>query len=241
MLYLVGIGPGDARHMTGAALAAVRASDVVVGYTTYVAHIGDMLKGKEVITSGMRQEVERCRRAIELARSGKHVALISSGDPGVYGMAGPALEILDREGGDLPVEVIPGVPAANSAAALMGAPLMVDYATISLSDLLVPWETIKKRLEASASADMVTVLYNPKSVKRDYQIEEARRIFLRYREPETPVGIATGVSGEDEEVILSDLARFTENDITMRSLVIIGNSTTVIMGNRLVTPRGYQL
>ncbi len=241
MLYLVGIGPGDIRYMTGAAISAIRSSDAVVGYTTYVAHISDMLKGKEVITSGMGKEIERCRKAIELARQDRCVALISSGDPGVYGMAGPALEILAKEGADLQVEIIPGVSAANAAAALMGAPLMVDYVTMSLSDLLVPWEVIVRRLEACASADLVTVLYNPKSRTRTRQIEEARRMFLEHRAPETPVGIATSVGNQDEKVAVTDLARFTQHQIDMRSVVIIGNSTTYRKDNLLITPRGYEI
>ncbi len=241
MLFLVGIGPGDVRYMTGAALEAIRSSQVVVGYTTYVSHISDMLVDKEVITSGMGKEVERCRRAIRFAGEGKRVSLISSGDPGVYGMAGLTLEIMAKEGQDLPVEVIPGVPAANAAAALLGAPLMVDYATISLSDLLVPWETIVKKLEAAVSSDMVVVLYNPKSSRRTRQIEEARKIFLEYRSPETPVGIATGMGSEEERVAVTDLESFLQHDIDMRSVVIIGNSTTYRQGDLLITPRGYEI
>lgn len=227
--------------MTGAALAAIRSADAVVGYTPYVSRISHMLHGKEVITSGMGKELERCRTALKLARMGKSVSLISSGDPGVYGMAGPLLEIIAAEGIDLPVQVIPGVPAANAAASLMGAPLMVDYATVSLSDLLVQWETIVKRLEAVASADMVTVLYNPKSRGRDHQIEEARRIFLKYRDSRTPVGIARNVGDDQEEVVISDLGHFTEHQIDMRSVVIIGNSTTYRYKDLLITPRGYEI
>jgi precorrin-3B C17-methyltransferase len=189
----------------------------------------------------MRHEVERCRKAIELAEKGKRVSLISSGDPGVYGMAGLTLEILAEDGLDLKVEVIPGIPAANSAAAILGAPLMMDYSVISLSDLLVPWETISKRLEAAASSDMVVALYNPKSRQRTHQIEDARSIFLKYRSPDTPVGIATDVAGDDENVVISDLAGFTKYPITMRSIVIIGNSTTFALGGLMVTRRGYKI
>lgn len=227
--------------MTGAALAAIRSSDAVVGYTPYVSRISYMLHGKEVITSGMGKELERCRTALKLARMGEAVSLISSGDPGVYGMAGPLLEIIAAEGIDLPIQIIPGVPAANAAASLMGAPLMVDYATVSLSDLLVPWESIVKRLEAVASADMVTVLYNPKSRGREHQIEEARRIFLKYRNFQTPVGIARSVGDDQEEVLISDLGHFTEHQIDMRSVVIIGNSTTYRYKDLLITPRGYEI
>lgn len=214
-------------------------SDVVVGYDPYVESISDLISTQQVITSGMMKETERCRAALDQASRGLVVSLISSGDAGVYGMAGLAMEMASADSYLLDVEVIPGVTAANSAAALMGAPLMLDSATISLSDLLVPWEMIVKRLEAVASADMVVSLYNPRSKKRVMQLEEATRIFCLHRPGTTPVGIATAVGGDDERLVLTDLDHLLEQDVGMRSIVIIGNATTRILDGRMVTPRGY--
>jgi len=185
------------------------------------------------------KESERCRAAIDAAKQGNIVSLISSGDAGMYGMAGLAIEMAAADGDTIDMEVIPGVTAANSAAALMGAPLMLDSATISLSDLLVPWEMILKRLEAVAAADMVVSLYNPRSKKRIMQLDEAVRIFRAQRPGTTPVGIATAVGAEDEHLILTDLDHMFDHEIGMRSMVIIGNSTTCILNGRMVTPRGY--
>ena len=189
----------------------------------------------------MRQETERCRKALELARSGETVALISSGDSGIYGMAGLALELNAAESFSVPIEIVPGLTAAGAAAARMGAPLMLDYATISLSDLLVPWETIRKRLEAVAAADLVTVLYNPRSKKRVKQLEETVAIFARYRPGTTPVGIGTAVGTEEEQIILTDLAQVLEKEIGMRSIVVIGNRSSRKILDWFITPRGYKV
>ena len=189
----------------------------------------------------MRQETERCRKALEFARSGATVALISSGDPGIYGMAGLALELAAAEDFPIPIEIVPGLTAAGSAAACLGAPLMLDYAAISLSDLLVPWETIRQRLEAVAAADLVTVLYNPKSQKRVRQLEEAVAIFARHRPGTTPVGIGTSVGTGDEQITLTDLDHVVEQEITMRSIVILGNRSSKKLLNWFVTPRGYKV
>lgn len=189
----------------------------------------------------MRQEVDRCRAALERALAGDTVAFISSGDAGVYGMAGLAIEMAAAHGWEVPIEIVPGISAANSAAARFGAPLMLDYACVSLSDLLMPWETIRQRVEALAGADMVVALYNPKSSKRVTQIEEVARIFQRHRPGETPVGIATAVGASDENYILTDLAHFLDEEITMKSIVIIGNRTSKILDGWFVTPRGYQI
>jgi precorrin-3B C17-methyltransferase len=189
----------------------------------------------------MRQESERCRKALELAQSGETVALISSGDSGIYGMAGLALELNSAEYFSVPMEIIPGLTSAGAAAARMGAPLMLDYATISLSDLLVPWETIRKRLEAVAAADLVTVLYNPRSKKRVKQLEEAVAIFARYRPGTTPVGIGTAVTTDEEQIVLTDLAHLLEKEIGMRSLVIIGNRSSKRVLDWFITPRGYKV
>lgn len=201
----------------------------------------DLTAGKELISSGMTQETDRCREALKRAVEGRTVALISSGDSGVYGMSGLAIELASEDGLDLDIEIVPGIPAANAAGSKLGAPLMLDYATISLSDLLVPWENIRKRLEAVASADMVVALYNPKSKKRVEQLKEAADIFLKYRPDTTPVGVCTSVGYDGEEkVVVSTLGNFQDEEIGMTTIVIIGNSESRKMGNWMVTPRGYK-
>ena len=226
---------------THRAEAAIRASSVVVGYKHYLNHIADLTEGKELLSSGMRQEVDRCRVALERAQEGATVAFVSSGDAGVYGMAGLAIEMAAAHGMDIPIEIIPGISAANSAAARFGAPLMLDYACVSLSDLLMPWENIQRRIEALAGADMVVALYNPKSTKRIHQIEEVAAIFRQHRPGSTPVGIATAVGAADEHFVLSDLDRFLCEEINMKSIVIVGNSTSKILDGWFVTPRGYKV
>jgi precorrin-3B C17-methyltransferase len=216
-------------------------SDVVVGYRQYLDLVLDLTRGKEIVASGMTQEVERCRAALRHAVAGKTVSLVSSGDPGVYGMAGLALEMAAGEEFHTTIEVIPGVPSANAAAARLGAPLMLDYATISLSDLLVSWTTIRARLEAVAAADLVVALYNPRSRKRVSQLEEGTAIFRAHRPGSTPVGIATAVGRKDEQIILSDLDHFLNEPVGMRSMVIIGNSASRTARGWFITPRGYRL
>ena len=238
---MVGIGPGDPLDRTRRAEAAIIGSDVIVGYRQYLALVEDLTAGKEIVASGMTQEVERCRAALRHTVAGKTVALVSSGDPGVYGMAGLALEMAVREDFYTTIEVIPGVPSANAAAARLGAPLMLDYATISLSDLLVSWTTIRTRLEAVAAADLVVALYNPRSRKRIRQLEEAAEIFLTHRPGTTPVGIATAVGRKDEQLILSDLDHFLNEPIGMQSMVIIGNSASRTTRGWFITSRGYRL
>lgn len=238
---MVGIGPGGAEDRTRRAEEAIDDSEVVVGYTRYLDLVKDLLPGKEVISSGMTGEMERCEAAVAQAKHGKVVALISSGDAGIYGMAGLALEVAAKEGASFPIEIVPGVTSASAAAARLGAPLMLDFAAISLSDLLVPWNVIKQRLEAVASADMVTVLYNPRSRKRRLQLDEAAVIFRRHLPGTTPVGIGTAVGTTDEHMLLTDLDHFLDADITMRSIVIIGNSTSRNLDGWFVTPRGYKI
>lgn len=189
----------------------------------------------------MLQEVERCAQAVELAAAGRTVALVSSGDPGVYGMAGLAIEQAHQLGHKLEIEVVAGISAANSAAARLGAPLMLDYAVVSLSDLLVPWEQIVHRLKALAVADMVVALYNPRSHRRVRQLEEAAAIFLAERPASTPVGIGTALGMENETIVHSTLGAFLNEEINMRSVVVIGNRTTCMIDGRMVTPRGYRL
>lgn len=229
--------------MSQRALQAVTDASVVVGYRVYLGLIADLLVGKEVIGTGMRQEVERCRLAVTQAAAGRRVAVVCSGDPGVYGMAGLVLELLrDCPPAQQPVvEVIPGISAVNAAAALLGAPLMHDFSVISLSDLLTPWEVIRRRVAAAAMADFVIAIYNPRSTKRVRQLEEAREIMLQYRDAATPVGVVRNAGREGEEVRIARLDDFTALPVDMFSLIIVGNSRTYVAHGRMVTPRGYQL
>ncbi len=211
-----------------------------MGYRTYLDLIDKLTGDKEVLSSGMRQEVERCTRAVELARSGRRVAVVCSGDPGIYAMAGLVFEILKESCGLTPdIEIIPGVPALSACAALLGAPLMHDFAAVSLSDLLTPWEVIEKRIEAAASADFVIVIYNPKSRARQSQINRARDIVLRFRPPRTPAGIVRAASRGNEGIIITALKDLPVDEIDMQSTVVIGNSRTFTWNGRMVTPRGY--
>ena len=214
---------------------------MVVGYTRYLDLIPDLLAGKETISTGMTREVERVRAALRRAEAGNVVALVSSGDPGIYGMASLAIELSRAEGVSAPIEIVPGVSAASAAAARLGAPLALDFACISVSDLLVPWETIRMRLEAVAAADLVTALYNPRSERRVRHILEAAEIFRRYRAGGTPVGIGTAVGTPEERIVLSDLDRFLEEEIGMRSVVLIGNRASKVIDGWFVTPRGYKV
>lgn len=238
-LYVVGTGPGSLDHMTPAAVKAIQDSEIVIGYNTYLDLIPELLKDKEVVASQMMKEVDRCRKSFDLAKGGKKVALVSGGDPGIYAMAGLVFEMAREHDLDVEIEVVPGIAALNACAARLGAPLMHDFAAISLSDLLTPWEVIEKRLAAAASADFVIAIYNPKSKRRTEHIEKARDIILRYRSLDTAVGIVTAATRENEKIMLSTLEKFTELEINMQSCVIIGNSKTFQWKDFLVTPRGY--
>jgi precorrin-3B C17-methyltransferase len=238
---VVGIGPGGPLDRTRRAEEAIGQSAVIVGYKRYLELIHDLTGGKQLISSGMMQEVDRCRAAIEQAVAGAVVSLVSSGDPGVYGMAGLAIELAADMAPDLGVEIIPGVSAANAAAARLGAPLMLDYAVISLSDLLVPWDDIRERLKSVAAADLVTALYNPRSKRRTHQLEEAVEIFRTHRSGATPVGLATAVGTAEETLTITTLDRLLTCDVNMRSIVLIGNTTSKTLGTWLLTPRGYRV
>jgi len=192
-----------------------------------------------VLASEMMKEVDRCRQSIEMAEKGKIVALVCGGDPGIYAMAGLVFEMAREKNAGCDIEVIPGIAAVNSCASRLGAPLMHDFAAISLSDLLTPWALIEKRLEAAAMADFVVAIYNPKSKKRTEHIIRAQRIFLTHRDPSTPVGIVTGATRENEKITLTTLQKMGEQEITMQSTVVIGNSQTFIWNDRMITPRGY--
>lgn len=236
-IYVVGIGPGKKENMTFRAYEAMGNSDIIVGYKTYVDLVKEYYPGKEMKSSAMTKEVDRCTEVLELARQGKTVSLISSGDAGVYGMAGIMLEIADE---DMEVEVIPGITATNAAAAITGAPIMHDYATISLSDLLTDWELIKKRLELAAQGDFVVSIYNPKSRGRVTQIEEAREIMMKYKPKSTPVAIVRNAGREDERYVLTTLDEMLNHEIDMLTIVLIGNSNTFVKNGKIITPRGYE-
>lgn len=242
-IFLVGLGPGSEEHMTARARQAIAESDTIIGYSTYIKLITDIAEGKEIIRKGMTEELDRCHEALARAREGKKVSLISSGDVGVYGMAGPTYEVLFesgwRPGDGVEVEVVPGTSAINSCASLVGAPLTHDACTISLSDLLTPWPTIRKRLVAAASADFVTALYNPKSGRRTQQIVQAQEIFLQYRAPSTPVALIKSAYRRRQHIELTTLDKMAEADIGMLTTVIVGNSKTFIRDGIMVTPRGY--
>lgn len=238
---MVGIGPGGKQDRTFRAEAAIAASDVVVGYRPYLKSIEDLTAGKRLLSSGMTREVDRCQAAIELAEQGDVVALVSSGDSGIYGMAGLAIELVAERKNAVPVEIVPGVTSSTALAARLGAPLMLDFACISLSDLLVPWETIRVRLQAVAAADLVTALYNPRSKKRVKQLDEAAEIFRKHRPGSTPVGIGTAVGTEEERIVVSNLDNFLSEDIAMRSIVVIGNRSSRVIDGFFITPRGYSV
>lgn len=219
-------------------------SQVIVGYTTYIDLIpSDILAAKTIVATGMRKETQRCRKAVELAQAGMSVCLVSSGDAGIYGMAGLCLEVLEQEGllGALDFEIIPGIPALAAAAGLLGAPLMHDFAVISLSDLLTPWETIARRLDLAAQADFVLVLYNPRSRGRSRHLALALQIVSRHRPAGTPVGVVRNAFRDGQEVLLNTLEDMNWDRVDMLSIVFIGNSQTRFAGTCLLTPRGYKL
>lgn len=229
--------------MTPKAAAAIDEAEIIVGYNTYIALIRDRIAGKPVVGNGMRQEVERCQKAVDLAAEGRSVAVISSGDPGVYGMAGLVLELVQKLPEDKrpACEIIPGLTAANTSAAALGAPLMHDYAVISLSDLMTPWEQIKKRARLAAEGDFVIAIYNPKSRGRADYLNQIRDIVLEFRSPETPLGIVRKAGRPGMNWTMSTLEKLPEEDVDMQSTVIIGNSNTYVSGGFMITPRGYKL
>ena len=239
---VVGLGPGDPAHRTPAATRAVRHADAVVGYDAYVAQCADLLAARQrVVRFPLGAEVARARVALELAATGARVAVVCSGDAGVYAMASPLLELAgDPAFAGIPVSVVPGVSASLAASALLGAPLGHDHAVISLSDLLTPWETIEGRIRAAASADLVTVFYNPRSSRRDWQLARAREILLEHRPPPTPVGLVTGATRPAQVVELTTLGDLDVRRAGMETCVVVGASSTVVVAGRMVTPRGYR-
>ena len=245
-LYIVGVGPGHHDHMTFRAKKVIGESDTIVGYETYVNLVQDLIGGKTVHRYAMTQEVERAHQCIDLAKSGKIVSLVSSGDPGIYGMAGLIYETLAETDWDpktgLAVEIVPGVSALNSCASIVGSPLMTDFAVVSMSDLLVPWEIISKRVEAAAQGDFVIVIYNPASKKRIHQLQDTRKVLLKYRKPTTPVAIIKGAFRESETIVMTNLENLPNHSdqLGMISTVIIGNSSTYTYKDLMINPRGYK-
>ncbi len=239
-LVVVGTGPGAVDLMAPRARKALEEADVVVGYRTYLELVEDVIReDAEVISSSMMQEIDRCRKALDIAGSGKKVALVCGGDPGIYAMAGLVYELAKTTGVTAAIDIVPGIAALNSCAAILGAPLMHDFAAVSLSDLMTPWEVIERRLEAAASADFVLVIYNPKSKKRTSQIVRAREILLQHRPAATPVGIVSGATRDHESVRLSTLEDMLNEEIGMQTTVIIGNTNTFVWNDKMITPRGY--
>jgi len=243
ILYVVGIGPGNRNHTTPAALAAIADADLIVGYTTYVQLVRHLIAGKEIIRTGMTEEIGRARAAVERARAGAKVALVSSGDAGVYGMAGLVFEVLRTIGwqrGESPeLRIIPGMTALNSCGSLVGAPLVHDFCAISLSDLLTPWPVIARRIEAAASADFVIGLYNPASGRRTRQIVEAQQTIRRHRGGDTPVALVKSAYRKLQTAVVTDLEHFLDYEIGMLTTVLVGSSQTFLFEGYMVTPRGY--
>ncbi len=237
---VVGLGPGDPRHRTPAAAAAVRHADVVIGYDLYVDQCTDLLAPHQtVVRSPIGAEADRCSEALARAAAGQRVALVCSGDPGIFAMATLVCELAPRHG-SASVEVVPGITAASAAAGLLGAPLAHDHALLSLSDLLTPWEMIERRLRAVAEGDLAVALYNPRSMRRTWQLERARELLLQHRPGTTPVGIVTDATRPGQRIVHTTLDGLDPDEVGMLSIVLVGSSTTTIVDGRLVTPRGYE-
>ena len=239
MIYVIGIGPGCRDLMTQEAISAMEDAEVIVGYKTYIKLVEDFIKDKEVVQNGMRKEVDRCQDAIDIAKTGKKVAVISSGDAGIYGMAGLILELITKQELDIHVKVVPGVTASIGAAAVLGAPIMHDFCHISLSDLLTPWEVIEKRLRLAAEADFVICLYNPRSKGRSEHLANAFKIMGEFKDGSTPVGIVKDVGREDQEKFICTFDTMDFERVDMTTMVIIGNKSTYIHDDLMITPRGY--
>ena len=236
-LYVIGIGPGGLEHMTLRAKDAIEESNIIIGYNKYIDMIKPIVEDKELFSTGMRGEESRCRKALELSKENNIVALISTGDSGIYGMAGLILQMKEDEN----VEIIPGVTASSAAASVVGAPLMHDNCNISLSDLMTPYDLIKKRVRNAADADMVISLYNPRSKGRPHYLRDAIEIIKEYRELNTPVAVVRHALREGQEYKLFTLENFDEEVVDMFSIVIVGNSQSLIKEGKFITPRGYNV
>jgi len=240
-IIVIGFGPGDRGNMTFRAADAVEAAEVIYGYDVYTDLLKEFFPNKEFRPSKMLREVERCTLAIEEAERGRTVAIVSSGDSGIYGMAGIVYQIADERRSDIEIDVVPGITAASAAASLLGAPLMHDLAIISLSDLLTPLDLIMKRIECAGEGDMIVCLYNPKSKKRTDHVEKAADILMRSRNADTPAGIARNIGRKDENITITTLGKLKDEKIDMFSTIIIGNSQTFVSGGKMITPRGYRI
>lgn len=238
-VYAVGLGPGGKEMMTEEAISAIEKSDVICGYTVYVDLITSMFPEKETFTTPMKKEIDRCKWALETAQSGKTVAMVCSGDSGVYGMAGLLLQLLHSYK-DVEVAVVPGITAAISGAAVLGAPVGHDFCVISLSDLLTPWDLIVKRLELAAEGDFITCLYNPRSKKRIEHLTTACNIMLKHRSEDTVCGWVKNIGREGEEYRICTLKELDNEPIDMFTTVFIGSSQTKLVDGKMVTPRGYE-
>lgn len=241
IIYVVGFGPGDKQFMTMQAVEIIEQADLIVGYTTYTDILKAQFPDKNYLSTPMRKETDRCRLAVEKALEGNTVAMVSSGDSGIYGMAGILIEIADEMQADVEIVTVPGITAASTAASVLGAPLMHDLSLISLSDLMTPLELIFKRVDAAASADFVISLYNPKSRKRVDYLERAADIIMKYRDKSTPVGIVRNAGRPDQKAWLTTLSELKNEPVDMFCVVIIGNSQTYVKNNRMITPRGYKI
>ncbi|EMO0985401.1 precorrin-3B C(17)-methyltransferase [Listeria monocytogenes] len=241
MIYVIGIGPGDKRLMTGEALQAIEDAEVIVGYVTYIKLIKELIKDKEVVKTGMRREINRCQEAVDIALTGKKVAVVSSGDAGIYGMAGLVLELAEKSNPDLEVKVIPGITASIGAAAVLGAPIMHDFCHISLSDLMTPWEVIEKRLTHAAMADFVVCFYNPRSKGRANHLANAFQKMMEYKSGDTVVGIVKDVGRKEERKIITTMRDIDYELVDMTTMVIVGNKETYVKKGKMITPRGYTL
>ncbi|MFO7802489.1 MAG: precorrin-3B C(17)-methyltransferase [Desulfovermiculus sp.] len=241
-MSLVGLGPGAADLMAPRARQALIQAEVIVGYSTYIKLLDpDIVQEKEVISTGMTKEVGRCQAALDRACQGQATAIVCSGDSGIYALAGLVIELMEERGvvQEMDLQLIPGIPALAAVAAGLGAPLMHDFASISLSDLLTPWEVIERRAQAAAQADFVIVLYNPRSKTRTWQLENVRTLVRRYRAAQTPVGVVKNATRSEESIILTTLEGLDTRSVDMKCTVIIGNSQTRRVGDWLLTPRGY--
>ena len=237
---VVGIGPGSKDHMTTKAIRELRAADSIVGFGFYIHQIKSVIRrSTRVYSSGMGHEIDRASLALKLASRGKKVAVVSGGDPGVYGMAGPIIETANKLRTSIDIIVVPGVTAATASAASLGAPLMTDFAVISLSDLLIPRNRILERVRSALEGDFVLVLYNPQSRVRKEPLRLVHQMLMEYRRPTTPVGIVTAYARKGEKTVVTTLERMLSHHIDMESTIIVGNSSTRTFNEKLLTPRGY--
>lgn len=239
-LYVIGIGPGGRERMTPEAVHAIEDSQAIVGYKPYLEYIEDLIGDRETFSTGMTGEIERCNQAIDLALQGKNVSIISTGDAGLYGMAGPIYELVEERKADVEVVVVPGVSAQFSAAADLGAPIMHDIATISLSDLLTPYDLIMKRVDLAAQGDFVIALYNPRSKTRKDHLKNAFDLIKKYQKGSTPVGIVKDSGRPGTETTITTLDDIDYETVDMKTIVIVGNSETFVANGKMITPRGYR-